>query len=197
MFRKQASKIAFRAVLASVTGATGIYYTKRAQFDGNQVSTARHAICVMYPHDNSEAFGIVSFSQDDITSPTKIVAGVRGLNPNSTFGLQLLEFGDITEGAQSLGKSYGSNSTSSVQTPSNLYYKHSGDLGNVMTNERGAGYTAFTNTYIKLFGENNVYGRSCGIFSDANDLNSSLNQGNMLAAGVIGRSSAFKNLPPA
>lgn len=196
MFGKLASKFVFRTVLAGVAGTTAVAFSKRAQFDGEQVSTARHAICIMYPAENSEAFGIISFSQEDITSPTKIVAGVRGLNPNSSYGLQLLEYGDLTEGAQSLGKSYASISTSSAPSAPSIYYKHAGDLGNVMTNEKGAGYSAFTNTYTKLFGENNVYGRSCAIFSETNDMTTSMNQGSLLAAGVIGRSSAFKNLPP-
>jgi len=178
-----------------LAGYGGIKMNSDVKFDSEPVSTARHAICILYPTQDSEAHGIVSFSQDSMITPTKVVAGVRGLNPNSTYGLQLLEFGDLSEGAASLGTSFNSTGSGS-STQDHPFYRHAGDLGNVMTNEKGSGYSAFTNPYIKLFGENSVYGRSCAIFSEQNDQETSLNKGAVVAAGVIGRSSAFKNLPP-
>lgn len=180
-------------------GAFGIYKanTLAARFDNEKVSTARHAICIMYPHQDSEAYGVVSFSQESMIAPTKVVASVRGLNPNSTFGMQLMEQGDLSEGPKSLGTSFNTTgSLTQAEEGKPFYYRHAGDLGAIMTNEKGAGYSAFTNQYIKLYGDNNVYGRSCAVFSEANDPNTSLNKGQILAAGVIGRSSAFKNMPP-
>ena len=174
-----------------------LHQFKNAKFDGEPVSTARHAICILYPNQNSEAYGIVSFSQDNMVSPTKVVATIRGLNPNSTYGMQLLQNGDLTEGPQSLGSSFnttGSEGQSDHQKQT--FYRHSGDLGTIMTNEKGAGYNAFVQPYIKLYGDNNVYGRSCAVYSEANDAATSLNKGSILAAGVIGRSSTFKNMPP-
>ena len=171
---------------------------KDVRFDTSPVSTARHAICILYPAGESEVQGVVSFSQESIIEPTQVVVGVRGLNPNSTFGLQVLEYGDLSEGVPSLGSTY-NPSTGPVGESSQkdfVFYKHSGDLGNVMTNEKGAGYSAFTNPYIKLFGENSSYGRSCAVFSQPNDDELHLNKNQVLAAGVIGRSSEFKNLPP-
>ena len=171
--------------------------SRAARLDSEKPSTARHAICIMYPHQDSEAYGVVSFSQENMISPTKVVASVRGLNPNSTFGMQLLEQGDLSEGPKSLGSSFNTTgSQNQAEESKAFYYRHAGDLGAVMTNEKGAGYSAFTNQYIKLYGDNNVYGRSCAIFSEANDPTTSVNRGNVLAAGVIGRSSAFKNMPP-
>ena len=184
---------------AVVAGAVGMYLhsSKIAQFDGEKISTARHAICILYPHQNSETYGVISFSQDNMISPTKVVASIRGLNPNSTFGMQLLENGDLSEGPQSLGSSFNITETESGSQPQKqAFYKHAGDLGAVMSNEKGAGYSAFTNSYIKLFSDTNIYGRSCAVFSEANDPNTSLNKGTVLAAGVIGRSSTFKNMPP-
>ena len=197
MMRKIAQNIGFKSATAAVFGAVGMMIAREAQFEGEGVSTARHAVCIVYPTDSSEVFGLVSFSQDNITTPTKIVAGLRGLDPNSTFGLQILENGDLTEGLKTLGQSYQQPVSAQGRDSASMYYKHSGDLGNVMTNEKGAGYSAFTNPYIKLFGESSVYGRSCGVFSEPNDQATSLNRGKLLAAGVIGRSSTFKNLPPA
>lgn len=187
------------AKTSAAAGAYGMYYmnSKTARFDGDKVSTARHAICILYPHQDSEAYGVVSFSQENMISPTKVVASVRGLNPNSTFGMQLLEQGDLSEGPKSLGTSFNTTgSQNQAEESKAFYYRHAGDLGAILTNEKGAGYSAFTNQYIKLYGDNNVYGRSCAVFSEANDPATSLNKGNVLAAGVIGRSSAFKNMPP-
>jgi Cu/Zn superoxide dismutase len=187
------------AKASAAVGAYGLFManSRAARFDAEKVSTARHAICILYPHQDSEAYGVISFSQENMISPTKVVASVRGLNPNSTFGMQLLEHGDLSEGPKSLGSSFNTTgSQSQADENKNFYYRHAGDLGAIMTNEKGAGYSAFTNQYIKLYGDSNVYGRSCAIFSEANDPATSLNRGNVLAAGVIGRSSAFKNMPP-
>lgn len=180
--------------LGGVAGYGITKLSKTIRFD-NEGPTTRHAICFLYPSTDAEVYGVISFSQENIKSPTKVVAGVRGLNPNSTYGLQLLEYGDLSGGQKTLGGSY--SSINSGGNENAMYYKHSGDLGNIMTSEKGAAYSAFTNPYIQLFGENNVYGRSCGVFSEANDSATSLNKGEMIAAGVIGRSSSFKNLPPA
>lgn len=182
---------------ATLGGFGFLLHQQRARFDGEKVSTARHAICIMYPNENAEAYGVVSFSQENMVSPTKVVATVRGLNPNSTYGLQLLEYGDLSEGSHSLGKSFNSTGVDSQgEVQGDSFYRHSGDLGTIMTNEKGAGYNAFTQPYIKLYGDSNVFGRSCAVFSEPNDTSTSLNKGQILAAGVIGRSSAFKNMPP-
>ena len=49
---------------------------------GEDLSAARHAICILYPHGESDVYGLVSFSQENITSSTKIVASVKNLKPN-------------------------------------------------------------------------------------------------------------------
>jgi Cu/Zn superoxide dismutase len=56
--------------------------------DSTAASYVRHAICILYPN-HSETKGIVSFSQDSITSPIKIVANVKGLTPNHKHGFHI------------------------------------------------------------------------------------------------------------
>ena len=75
------------------------YYkiSSKFHYQNEDLSTTRNAICILYP-DNSDVRGIVSFSQKNITTPTKIVANVRNLNPNSLHGFHIHEFGDLTEG---------------------------------------------------------------------------------------------------
>ena len=189
--------------LTGVTiGALGtLVLSKKTRLEDNGITTNRYAICIMYPNNSKfpDAFGIVSFSQESITSQTKVVAGLRGLNPNGTFGLQLMEFGDLTDGPASLGGSFHLAGGASPTVPGQplAFYRHAGDLGNVMTNEKGAGYSAFTHPAIKLFGENNIFGRGCAVYSESNDPTTSLPKGEILAGGVIARSNSFKNLPPA
>ena len=47
--------------------------------------------------------GLVSFSQADYISPTKITAVVRGLEPDKLHGIHIHEFGDLTEGCKTAG----------------------------------------------------------------------------------------------
>lgn len=74
------------AMASALFVPSGYLYTK------NDTQTAasfvRNAICILYP-SNSDVKGIVSFSQDSITSPTKIVATVRGLTPNNKHGIHI------------------------------------------------------------------------------------------------------------
>lgn len=182
-------------VLTPALAGTLTFQYQNAKFTTLQdgPSTKRSGISILYPTtQDTEIYGLVSFSQDSFEAPTKVVASIRGLNPNSTFGLQLLEQGDLTEGQQSLGDSLGKD----VPMKEALYYKHPGDLGNVTTNEKGSGYNAFTSENIKLFGESSAYGRGCGLFSEPNDQETAFQKGKLLAAGPVARSADFKNLAP-
>ena len=59
---------------------------------------ARNAICLLYPNGERQTYGIVSFQQESLEAETKVVATIKGLNPNSLHGLTLHEYGDLTEG---------------------------------------------------------------------------------------------------
>ena len=56
--------------------------------DTQQPDSKRHAICILYPHD-SQVRGVVSFSQDNINTPTKIACIIKGLNPNQKHGIHV------------------------------------------------------------------------------------------------------------
>jgi Cu/Zn superoxide dismutase len=55
----------------------------------------RHAICILYPND-SLVRGIVSFSQENLTTSTRIACFARGLKSNGTHGIHIHEYGDLT-----------------------------------------------------------------------------------------------------
>lgn len=67
--------------------------------------STRNAICILYPN-NSKVRGVVSFSQDNATTPVKIACSVKGLNPNSKHGIHIHEFGDLTDGCTTAGPHY-------------------------------------------------------------------------------------------
>ena len=188
---------------------TYIFYREtRKYFNADEASSqklssqARSALCILYPDNNSGVNGLVSFHQENYSAETKIVANVRGLNPNSLHGIHVHEFGDLTQGCTSAGAHF---------NPANLTHggprdeiRHYGDLGNVKTDEKGNGYLAMTDKLITLFGDNSVVGRSVVVHAREDDLGRGGNEESMktgnagarLACGVIGLAKSFKNLPP-
>lgn len=73
----------------AISIAVGSSITSFLCLDQNTApDTKRHAICILYP-DNSNARGVASFSQDSITSPTKIACSVKGLSPNGKHGIHI------------------------------------------------------------------------------------------------------------
>ena len=152
------------AMAGALFAPTGYFSAK----SDNQAAASfvRNAICILYPN-GSEVKGIVSFSQDSITSPTKIVATVRGLTPNNKHGIHIHEFGDLTEGCKTAGPHY---------KPFNKRHggldgeeRHVGDLGNISADYQGTGYLCIKTAKITLFGENSVVGRSVVVHANEDD----------------------------
>ena len=166
------------------------------------LTTIRNAICILFPHGDSKVSGIVSFSQENITTPTKIIANVRGLKPNNLHGFHIHEFGDLTDGCTTAGGHY--NPFGKKHGSQHDQERHVGDLGNLKSDEKGNAYMAATDNLIKLFGDASVIGRSCVVHADEDDLgkgNFSDSQttghaGARVACGVIALSQTFKNIPP-
>ena len=162
----------------------------------------RSAICMIIPSANSSVRGVVSFYQESPADSTKIVANVWGLNPNSLHGFHIHEWGDLTKGCDSAGPHFNPHGKSHG-APSSPE-RHVGDLGNIKTNERGAGFISTTDQLISLFGDYSVVGRSVVIHEGEDDLGRGAseaskttgNSGGRLGCGVIGLSAEFKNLPP-
>jgi len=159
----------------------------------NSAGVRRNSICLVYPNADSEAYGIISFQQDSYESETKVVANLRNLNPNSLHGMTIHEHGDLSNGVESLGKPYNPHPVEA----SDELYRFVGDLGSVKTDERGNGYAAFKHPFISLHGDKSIVGRSCVVYEEENNSQTGQNSSKMLAAGIIGLSNEFKNLPPA
>lgn len=185
---------------SSALAAAAWYFSpklsNKVAFDqAEPVDFARNAICILYPAEHpqlNEVTGIISFRQETFNEELKVVANVSGLNPNSLHGMILHSNGDLTQGLKSFGKSY---DIPVKKSESSHFYKFSGDLGNLKTDERGNGYAAFTHPHLSLFGPLSILGRSCVVYDRENSREG--NAGTGVAGGVIGLSKEFKNLPPA
>ena len=170
--------------------------------DNDKAATTKNAICILYPDNNSGVTGVVSFQQESFESPTKIVASVKGLNPNSLHAIHIHQYGDQTNGCVTAGPHY--NPFGKTHGGPMDSERHVGDLGNLKTNEKGEAYYAMSDKQVQLHGENTVLGRSCVVHKGEDDLGKgghalSLTTGNAgarLACGTIGLSADFKNLPP-
>lgn len=175
---------------------------KKASNADDNLSTTRNALCILYPDGNSGVHGIVSFQQQNITSPTKIIAHVKGLKPNSLHGFHVHEFGDLTEGCKTAGPHF--NPFGKTHGGPLDKERHVGDLGNLKTDEKGVGYMAVSDPYIKLFGDSSVLGRSMVVHESEDDLGrgnfpdskTTGHSGARVACGVIGLAEQFKNLKP-
>ena len=123
------------------------------------VQPPRHAITIMYPANEQNVHGLVSFSQKDKFSETKIVANIKNLNPNSLHAIHVHEFGDLTNGCVTAGPHF--NPYNKEHGGPNDEVRHVGDLGNIKTDEKGMGYLAITDKYVSLFdGYNNIIGNT-------------------------------------
>lgn len=175
---------------------------KTAQSTDRIQETVRNAICILYPNGPTGAKGLVSFQQDNFSAPTKIVANVFNLKPNSLHGFHIHEFGDMTDGCTSAGGHFnpaGKTHGGPLDTE-----RHAGDLGNLKTDPHGNAYLAMIDNQVKLFGSESVIGRSVVVHEREDDLgkgsspDSKLtgNSGPRVACGVIGLSKEFKNIVP-
>ena len=180
---------------ASQTTKSSTVLTSNFSIDPEESASTRNAICLLYPTTESQTFGIVSFQQESLSEPTKIVASIKNLNPNSVHGLLIHQKGDLTEGVKSLGEPYNPYQIQDGQNNAD-FYRFTGDLGNLKTNEKGEGYMAITHPYVKLFGEATIFGRSCVVYSGENSSQTGLNNSQELAGGIIGHTDVFKSFPP-
>ncbi|CAG8560973.1 13195_t:CDS:2 [Acaulospora morrowiae] len=139
----------------------------------------------------SDARGIVKFTQEKEDAPTVIDVDIEGLSPGN-HGFHVHEFGDNTSGCTSAGDHY--NPLNKQHGAPQDENRHLGDLGNLMASNDGTVKTIIEDKCITLFGPHSVVGRTIIVHADKDDLGkgnhhlslSTGNAGARVACGVIG-----------
>ena len=118
----------------------------------------------------------------------KVVADVTGLEPNTTHGFHIHEFGDCSAADAGSAGDHFSPKPAEHGGPDTPVH-HAGDLGNVRADAQGKAHIELTVKDITLSrGDAMILGRSVIVHEKADDLRTppSGNAGARLACGVIG-----------
>ncbi|KAG2224264.1 hypothetical protein INT45_000295 [Circinella minor] len=143
-------------------------------------------------------FGYVSFHQCGPNDSTAIFANLTGVPPGK-HGLHVHQYGDLTNGCDSLGGHYNPfNHTHGGPTDK---IRHVGDFGNVEVGEDGTAIFKLNMENVNLLGPHSIIGRGVVLHSGEDDLGqgdspdskTTGNAGTRLACGVIGFPSETTN----
>jgi Cu-Zn family superoxide dismutase len=144
---------------------------------------------------NEKIKGNVKFSEDLINNRVKIELNIIGLKPNFLHGFHVHEAGDLTDKCISMCSHF--NPFNTFHGCPGMAIRHVGDLGNIITNNKGEAKYIFYDDIIKLRGHiSNIIGRGLIIHEDKDDCGKggnfeSLKTGNAgkrIACAVIGYS---------
>ncbi|XP_022091361.1 copper chaperone for superoxide dismutase-like [Acanthaster planci] len=171
---------------------------RRAVVKGQGLASGKHlgaAVSVLDTPHNGPVMGVIRMVQ--LADNQCVIEGtVDGLTPGA-HGLNIHEFGDISDGCNSCGMHF--NPTNSRHGGPEDNERHNGDLGNVIADDDGRARFRMKNDRIKVW---DVIGRCMVIHSGKDDLggggnpNSKTdgNSGPGLACGIIARSAGlFEN----
>jgi Cu-Zn family superoxide dismutase len=144
---------------------------------------------------NDNIKGTVKFSEDLTNNQIKIDLNISGLKPKSEHGFHVHEAGDLSDKCTSMCAHF--NPYGSTHGSPDMKKRHVGDLGNIITNNKGEAKYTFYDKIIKLRGKKaNIIGRGLIIHEDKDDCGQgenpeSLKTGNAgkrIACAVIGYS---------
>ena len=150
---------------------------------------------------NDSIKGTVKFSEDLTNNRIKIDLNISGLKPKSEHGFHVHEAGDLSDKCTSMCAHF--NPYGSTHGSPDMKKRHVGDLGNIVTNNKGEAKYTFYDKIIKLRGKKaNIIGRGLVIHEDKDDCGQgenpeSLKTGNAgkrIACAVIGYSKENYNL---
>ncbi|KAL4494120.1 hypothetical protein ABPG72_016076 [Tetrahymena utriculariae] len=190
-----------KSVLLGAAGTALFSFTNQKTYKAEKNARERIAIAILYPAPGHDVTGAVTFYQKDLHSKTQITARLKNLNPNGLFGFHIHEFGDLTNGTESVGPHYNPFDKKHGSPRDNE--SHMGDLGNIKADDLGYGYYTSENNKVTLFGEYSVVGRSVLVNKNEDDLgrgnhpdsHTNGHSGPRIAAGIIGLAYELKNLP--
>ncbi|KAI0304280.1 superoxide dismutase [Multifurca ochricompacta] len=141
---------------------------------------------------DSAVTGTVVFEQSSASAPVIITGDLKSLDPLSSRGFHIHQFGDATNGCMSAGSHF--NPFNKKHGAPTAVERHVGDLGNIQSDKTGAAQFTLTDNLISLNGPLSIVGRAVVLHAVADDLGlggnaESLKTGNAgarAACGVIG-----------
>lgn len=158
-----------------------------AAHKGGTIYEDPSAMAVLSSTQGSSVHGAVTFVRK--RGAALVNVNMTGFKANSTHGLHIHESGDCTaRDAASAGGHF--NPTSSEHGGPNSPSRHSGDLGNVTADSKGAIYTSFEVGDIAFgTGQDSIIGHGLVVHADRDDLTSQPagNSGARVACGLITR----------
>lgn len=154
------------------------------KMDGMMGGKVRHAVAVLQPTEGSDVQGVVRFEQQD--DGVRVVAVIEGLEPNTTHGFHIHEFGDISApDGTSAGSHYAPQGHPHALPPDTP--RHAGDLGNVTADDTGRAEFDQTFNAFSISAHDPVLGRAVVLHAQPDDGGQPTgNAGARLAVGVIG-----------
>ena len=153
--------------------------------------TPIYAIAVF---DGIKIKGNVTFTEILQDQLVKIDVNISGLKKNGVHGFHVHESGDLSQKCESMCAHF--NPYGKQHGCPGMKERHVGDLGNLLTNDKGQAIYSFYDDIVKLRGKCNIIGRGLIIHADEDDCGQggtpdSLKTGNAgkrIACAIIGYS---------
>lgn len=159
--------------------------TAFAQHDMQQMAKGpTKAVAIVFPAKDKTVKGTITFVQTE--KGVKVVAHLEGLAPGK-HGFHVHEFGDCSApDFMSAGGHFNPTHTSHGAPIDET--RHSGDLGNLVADEKGVATLEWLDPVMKLTGPESIIGRSVIVHINEDDLKSQPtgNAGGREGCGVIG-----------
>ena len=154
-------------------------------------------VCIMNPDGGSNVKGLVKLTHAQ-GEKCKMNVKIEGLTPGE-HGFHIHQFGNLIEGCKTAGPHWNPNKRLHGGPADTEEARHFGDLGNVVAGEDGVAEVEIEDSFVTLWGENTVFGRSFVVHANVDDLgkgghelsSTTGNAGGRLACGVIGISGPF------
>ncbi|MCX6134432.1 MAG: superoxide dismutase family protein [Ignavibacteriales bacterium] len=173
-------KSSLTAVLTCV-----LAFTAAAQHDMQKMGNVPlKAIALLAPAKDKTVKGVVTFTQSD--NGVKVYAHLEGLTPGK-HGFHIHEFGDCTAADLTSAGGHFNPTQSSHGAPADEM-RHSGDLGNIVADEKGMAILEWVDPMMQLSGPNAIIGHAVIVHAKEDDLKTQPtgNAGAREACGVIG-----------
>lgn len=142
------------------------------------------AIALLSPAKDKTVKGVVTFTQTD--KGVKVYAHLEGLTPGK-HGFHIHEFGDCTAADLTSAGGHFNPTQMSHGSPTDEM-RHSGDLGNIVADEKGMAMLEWVDPVMQLSGPNSIIGHAVIVHAKEDDLKTQPtgNAGGREACGVIG-----------